>query len=51
MKYAMTVIDELGFKWEQILTSKTEVTREVSKWLLTIDETPIDKIEIFPIDD
>ena len=51
MKYAMTVTDELGFKWEQILTSKTEVTREVSKWLLTIDETPIDKIEIFPIDD
>ena len=51
MKYTMIVIDELGFKWEQILTSEIKVTREVSKWLLTTDESPIDKIEIFPIDD
>lgn len=46
MNFSVVVVDELGFKWEKVLTSRSEILKEVSEWLLTLDETPIDRIEI-----
>lgn len=51
MKYKVVVTDELGFRWEQILTSREEILEEVSGWLLTSEFTPIDSINIDVMDD
>ena len=51
MKYKVLVTDELGFRWERILTSRAEICEEVSEWLLTSEFTPIDSIEILKIEE